>query len=87
MFEANHARVAAALLDFRMPVMNGAEVFLAFQRIAPGIPVVLMSGNLSDADLEDLKSRGLGAVIEKPYTNTKLLRTLRNALDGKKERS
>lgn len=83
MFTENHMRVAAALLDFRMPVMNGAEVFFEFQRIAPDVPVLLMSGNLADADLEELVARGLYGVIEKPYTQTRLLGTLREALNAK----
>ena len=81
-FKADHARISAALLDFRMPVMNGAEVFVAFQEVAPDVPVILMSGNLSDADVDGLKSRGLRAVVAKPYTRDGLLSTIRDVIDA-----
>ncbi|MEE3331991.1 MAG: ATP-binding protein [Myxococcota bacterium] len=80
-FADNHEQVAAALLDFRMPVMNGAEVFREFQEIDPSVPVVLMSGNLSDPDLDELKAQGLNGVVSKPCTRKNLLSALREALE------
>jgi CheY-like chemotaxis protein len=74
--------VAVALLDFRMPVMNGAEVFREFQEIDPSIPVVLMSGNLSDPDLDELKAQGLRGIVSKPCTRKNLLSALREALEA-----
>ncbi|MFP8872970.1 MAG: ATP-binding protein, partial [Myxococcota bacterium] len=82
-FEANSARVAAAILDYRMPLMNGAEVFHEFQRIAPDVPVILMSGNLSDPDLEALEAQGLKAVLAKPCARVDLLGMLRRVLDAR----
>ncbi|HIG72777.1 MAG TPA: PAS domain-containing sensor histidine kinase [Myxococcales bacterium] len=81
-FADNHEQVAAALLDFRMPVMNGAEVFREFQQINPNIPVVLMSGNLSDPDLDGLKAQGLSGIVSKPCTRKILLSALRDALEA-----
>jgi len=81
-FADNHEKVAAALLDFRMPVLNGAEVFREFQQIDPSIPVVLMSGNLSDPDLDELQAQGLKGVVSKPCTRKNLLSALREALEA-----
>ena len=80
-FRAEHEDLAAALLDFRMPVMNGAEVFREFQRVGPDVPVILMSGNLSEADVAGLKAEGLRAVVGKPYTRAVLLGVVREVLD------
>lgn len=81
-FADNHEQISVALLDFRMPVMNGAEVFHEFQQIDPSIPVVLMSGNLSDPDLDELEANGLSGVVSKPCTRKNLLHALRGALDA-----
>jgi PAS domain S-box-containing protein len=81
-FADNHEQVAAALLDFRMPVMNGAEVFREFRQINPNIPVVLMSGNLSDPDLDGLNAQGLSGIVSKPCTRKTLLSALRDALEA-----
>ncbi|MDG2307190.1 MAG: response regulator [Candidatus Binatia bacterium] len=78
-FADNHEQVAAALIDFRMPVMNGAEVFRELRQINPNIPVVLMSGNLSDPDLDELKAQGLSGIVTKPCTRKTLLSALREA--------
>ena len=80
-FADNHEQVAAVLLDFRMPVMNGAEVFRELRQINSNIPVVLMSGNLSDPDLDGLKAEGLSGVVSKPCTRKTLLSALRDALE------
>jgi two-component system cell cycle sensor histidine kinase/response regulator CckA len=81
-FADNHEQVAAALLDFRMPVMSGAEVFREFRKINPNVPVVLMSGNLSDPDLDGLKAQGLSGIVSKPCTRKILLSALRDALEA-----
>jgi PAS domain S-box-containing protein len=80
-FANKHEQVAIALLDFCMPVLNGAEVFHEFRRINPNIPVVLMSGNLSDPDLDGLKAQGLTGIVSKPCTRKTLLNALRDALE------
>ena len=82
-FEARHAEIGAAILDYRMPFLNGAEVFLAFQKIAPDVPVILITGNLADADLDDSKAQGLKEVLSKPCTRRDLLSALRRLIDAR----
>jgi CheY-like chemotaxis protein len=57
-------------------------VFREFRQINPNIPVVLMSGNLSDPDLDGLKAEGLSGVVSKPCTRKTLLSALRDALEA-----
>jgi len=82
-FRENRDSVRIALLDFRMPVMNGAEAFVEINQIDPDFPVILMSGNLTDPALDALKKEGLSAVLEKPCSRAVLLDTIRGALADK----
>ena len=41
-------------LDLAMPVMDGGECFQRLQRIDPAVPVLICSGNPSDAQSEQL---------------------------------
>lgn len=81
-FRENRDTVRIALIDFRMPIMNGAQAFVEINKIDPSFPVILMSGNLADPALDALKKEGLSAVLEKPYTRVDLMRAIRAALDG-----
>jgi len=69
------------LLDLALPGMSGLEALPAISDVAPGVPVVMMSGQatLSDA----VKATRLGAFhfIEKPLTPEAVLLTVRGALE------
>ena len=80
-FQANRDTVAAALVDFRMHVMDGAQAFVEIHKIDPAFPVILMSGNIEDPALDELKKEGISAVLEKPYSRAELLSAIRKALD------
>ena len=72
--------VDAILSDVVMPEMDGLELLEQLQKRAPGVPVILMSGQ---ATVETaVKATRLGALdfIEKPIGLDRLLLTLRNAL-------
>jgi DNA-binding NtrC family response regulator len=44
LFRREAGRVAAVLLDFTMPVMNGEDALEEMQKIRPGVRVLLSSG-------------------------------------------
>ena len=80
-FRASGESVDLALLDYRMPVLDGVEAFDAMQAEAPEMPVILMSGDISAAQSEELKARGLSAVLRKPCSRDEVLCAVREALD------
>ena len=74
--------VALVVLDFVMPVMDGADVFAELQLINPDVPVVLSSGFAEQDRLRGMLARGLRGFIPKPYTQQKLLDQIRQTLDA-----
>lgn len=74
-------QIALTILDFTMPVMDGADVFEELQQINPKVPVVLSSGFAEQGRLRNMLSRGLRGFIPKPYTQQKLLTQIRSVLD------
>ena len=74
-------QIALTILDFTMPVMDGADVFEELLQINPKVPVVLSSGFAEQGRLRSMLSRGLRGFIPKPYTQQKLLTQIRSVLD------
>ncbi len=77
-------QIALIILDFTMPVMDGADVFNELLQLDPKVPVVLSSGFAEQDRLRGMLSRGLRGFIPKPYTQQKLLTQVRTTLDALK---
>ena len=73
--------IALIILDFTMPVMDGADVFNELLQIDPQVPVVLSSGFAEQDRLRAMLSRGLRGFMPKPYTQEKILTQIRATLD------
>jgi signal transduction histidine kinase len=65
-FEADPGRFDAVLTDEAMPGLRGRELAARVLALRPGLPVLLMSGNLGDADERAALAAGLRAVLRKP---------------------
>ena len=77
-------RIALVMLDFTMPVMDGADVFAELQMINPRVPVMLSSGFAEQERLRGMLAKGLRGFIPKPYSQQKLLTQVRSTLDALK---
>jgi CheY-like chemotaxis protein len=77
-------KIALVILDFTMPIMNGAEVFEELLRINPRVSVMLSSGFTEHEKLKGMLAKGLRGFIPKPYTQQKLLLQIRSTLDAHK---
>jgi len=79
-------RVDLVILDLFMPEKDGIETMRELRALAPGIPIIAMSGGWSyQPGLTLLKAaQHLGAFlsIEKPYTAAVMLATVRQALQA-----
>jgi CheY-like chemotaxis protein len=74
------ATYVCVLLDYAMPVMNGAEALAAIHELRADLPVIIASGYTA----EDLGGRQgfaeVAGLIEKPYERARLAEVLRRAL-------
>jgi len=77
-------QIELVILDFTMPIMDGAEVFSELRMINPQVPVVLSSGFTEQDKLKWMLAKGLRGFIPKPYTQQKLLVQVRSTLDAMK---
>ncbi len=65
-FVRHRSSISAVLLDLTMPRMGGDEVFEEIHKLAPEVPVVLMSGYNRDEATAALAGRGLAGFLSKP---------------------
>ena len=56
----------ALFLDISMPGMNGLDVLNEVKRMRPSLPVVVITGNATPDEVEEVKRLGAVDVIVKP---------------------
>jgi CheY-like chemotaxis protein len=75
--------VDLVLTDIEMPT-NGIKLIEKLRVLAPGLPVMVMSGgrrSRSADSLEQARSAGAVAVLEKPFSREQLLAAVAKALE------
>jgi PAS domain S-box-containing protein len=71
------ARIDLLVVDFAMPLMNGAEVARGAQTARPGLPVLFITGY---ADLSALAGTGEDRIVQKPFREGELERKVARCL-------
>jgi CheY-like chemotaxis protein/PAS domain-containing protein len=73
---------STALVDIRLPDLDGYEAFRRLREIQPGTPVVLMTGFGYDPTHSIVKARqeGLQTVLYKPFRSDRLLEAVEQSL-------
>ena len=80
LFQAHHDEINVVLLDFKMPNMNGAEIFTKLREIKPDVQVVISSG-YSEEETSDFFSKNPDVLfLQKPYRFHTLVETIATAL-------
>jgi len=74
------------LLDLALPGMSGLEALPQILDVAPGLPVIMMSGQASLADAVEATRHGAFHFLEKPLTPEAVLVTVRGALEVSRAR-
>jgi DNA-binding NtrC family response regulator len=72
-----------AIVDIHMPEMDGLELLVQFRGIAPGMPVIVMSGGVQTGGLNllaDARLLGAFATLAKPFSVDELLGVVARAL-------
>jgi CheY-like chemotaxis protein len=57
-----------AVTDLNMPQISGLDVARELARIAPGLPVIISSGNIPDQLQVEARQAGVRALLHKQYT-------------------
>ena len=71
-----------AMLDMRMPVMDGAAAFPLLKEARPQMRIVIWTGYANDQTTKDLLRRGADAFLPKPSSARDISETVRRALDN-----
>ncbi len=72
--------VGAVVTDMRMPFMDGAATIRALRKIDPKVRIIAASGLGADGAEASADAGAIQALLHKPYTAEKLLKTLRQIL-------
>ncbi len=74
----------AILMDIRMPVMDGLTACINIRRLsnedAESIPIIAMTANAFEEDMEKSREAGMDAHLAKPIDPNQLFRTLNDFL-------
>jgi two-component system, NtrC family, nitrogen regulation response regulator NtrX len=76
----------AVLMDLYMPGGNGLDALPRLRELAPGLPVIMMSGRATLSDAVHATRLGAFHFIEKPLSPEAVLLTLRSALELRQTR-
>jgi DNA-binding NtrC family response regulator len=71
--------IDAILLDQLMPGLSGMEVLAEIQIMNPAIPVIIMTGSITDESTAELKQKGAFACLPKPFLPDQLRQVIRQA--------
>jgi signal transduction histidine kinase/CheY-like chemotaxis protein len=69
------------ITDLGLPRLNGVELATRIQKIAPGIPVILLSGSHESVPFPSLAKGGIRRVVTKPVSCKDLSTVVRDVLD------
>mgnify|MGYP002350683490 CR=1 FL=1 len=70
---------AAVLLDLTMPGIGGIETLRELKRLAPGLPVLVVTADIQRRTLEEARAAGAFDVLRKPADRAAVLDALGRA--------
>ena len=74
------------LLDVKMPVLDGVDTFREINRLAPNLPVVLLTGHGNITQAFETSREGVFEYLTKPCAMEDLVRVLREAVSRSPDR-
>ena len=80
-FRARPGEFDAVVTDMSMPVLSGPEFAAKVRAVREQIPIVLVSGYVTQVDTEKARNLGIDSVVQKPQTIHEFADMLRDRLD------
>ena len=72
--------LSLVITDLHMPHMDGIGFIRLLHRMAPAAAVIVASGRIDEASSKELETLGIKTVINKPFTQEKLVVAIKKAL-------
>lgn len=82
LYEDDPADIDLIITDLNMPIMGGKELERNIHLLDPEKKIIAITGNIIREEHNDLAEHDFLAVIIKPFDIQKVLKTIRNILDG-----
>ena len=73
------------ITDFNMPGLNGLELARKGMEIAPQMPIIMDTSGISPKIIRLAKEIGISKVLAKPFLQTELMKTIRDAIGTRRE--
>ncbi len=73
----NQADLRAVITDLHMPHMDGLAFVRVLKGRLPQVGIIVVSGRLDEREADEFKLLGVHAVLEKPFTQEKLVAALK----------
>jgi CheY-like chemotaxis protein len=75
------AELRAVITDLHMPRMNGLDFVRLLKAKLPNAGIIVASGRLEEREEEEFKAMGVRALLEKPFTQEKLVGALKTVFE------
>ncbi|BDU71277.1 PAS domain-containing hybrid sensor histidine kinase/response regulator [Mesoterricola silvestris] len=86
--EDHRERLCGVITDLHMPALDGLDFVRSLRRILPAIPIIVSSGRLDEEAREAFGNLGVGAYLDKPFSEGQIREVLREAgLLGRKRKN
>ncbi len=80
-YETHKSRIDVIICDRSMPDMNGEELFESIRVDNPEVSFIMISAYMDDCTKASLTSKGIYAILDKPFSMKQLLSAVRDALN------
>lgn len=81
-----HQHVDLVISDFKMPGMSGVETISELRRLAPNLPVIVVTGYLAPGTVQACQALGGVEVLRKPFPFRRLEQAVALALSLDQDR-
>jgi DNA-binding NtrC family response regulator len=72
-------KIDVVLLDQLMPGLSGMDVLDQIREANPNLPVVIMTGSMTEESAQEILKRGASDCLSKPFTPEQLREAIRKA--------
>jgi two-component system response regulator AtoC len=85
LLQSSRNSFAAVLLDLVMPCRDGLETLVEIRRISPDLPIIIVSGASSTANVVSAMKNGASDFLRKPVAHEDLQQAIARALEGQND--